>query len=68
MYPCPDALVAGGVKAPLLAAAMGFGGYVAGRSVALQELFNEGDTDAKEFGNGALGSLPSLISLDDFLA
>lgn len=68
MYPCPDALVASGVKAPLLAAAMGFGGDVAGRSIALQELFNEGNTDAKEFGDGALGSLPSLISLDDFLA
>lgn len=68
MYPLPDALVVSGVKAPLLAAAMGLGGYVAGRSVALQELFNEGDTDAKEFGDGALGSLPSLISLDDFLA
>ena len=47
---------------------MGFGGDGAGGSVALQELFNEGDTDAKEFGDGVLGSMPSLISFDDFLA
>ena len=41
LYPCQDALVGGGVKSPLLPAAMGFGGDGAGCTVALQELFDE---------------------------
>ena len=46
LYPCQDALV-GGVKSPLLAAAMGSGGEGAGGAAALQELFDERNTDAK---------------------
>ena len=61
-------LVGGGVKSPLLAAAMGSGGEGAGCAVALQELFDERNTDAKEFGNSALGCLASLARLNDFLA
>ena len=41
LYPGQDALVGGGVKAPFLAAAMGFGVEGAGSAVALQEFFDE---------------------------
>ena len=68
LYPCQDALVSGGVKSPFLAAAMGFGGDFASGAVALQELFDEGDADAKELGDNALGSMALLIRLNDLLA
>ena len=68
LYPCQDVLVGGGVKPTLLATAMGFGGEDAGGAVALQELFDERNTDAKEFGDSALGCLVSLARLDDLLA
>ena len=63
-----DVLVSGGVKSPFLAVAMGFGGNVASGAVALQELFDEGDADAKELGDSALDSMVLLIRLDDLLA
>ena len=51
LYPCRDALV--GVKSSFLPAAMGFGDEDAGSTVALQELFDERDTDAEEISDGA---------------
>ena len=38
----------------------------AGGAVALQELFDERDTDAKECGDSALGCLASLTRRDNF--
>ncbi len=47
---------------------MSTGGDISSRSAPSEELFNEGETDPKEGGNGALRAEPLIAGAEDLLS